>query len=153
MKIYGACPHDCPDTCGFITEVQDGRAVAFYPDPHNTITEGWLCAKVRPYLDHVYHPDRLTHPLRRTSPKDAPAKFERITWEAAVQEITTRWRGIIATHGAEAILPYSYSGTLGMVNMGVASGRFWNKLGASQLERSICGTAAEEAVNHTLKAR
>lgn len=152
-KIHGACPHDCPDTCGFITEVQDGRAIAFYPDPANKVTENWLCAKVRPYLDHVYHPERLRYPLRRISPKDAPAEFERITWEAAVQEITTRWRDIIATYGAEAILPYSYSGTLGMVNMGVASGRFWNKLGASQLERSICGAAAEEAVNHTLGAR
>ncbi|MBK8432332.1 MAG: molybdopterin-dependent oxidoreductase [Chloroflexi bacterium] len=153
MKIHGACPHDCPDTCGFITEVQDGRAVAFYPDPHNAITEGWLCAKVRPYLDHVYHPDRLTHPLRRTSPKDAPPEFERISWADAIAEIGQKWRAIIAEHGAEAILPYSYSGTLGMVQMGVASGRFWNRLGASQLERSICGAAAEQAVNLTLGAR
>ena len=64
-KIYGACPHDCPDTCGMVTEVENGRAVNFYADPDHPITNGWLCAKVRPYLDHVYHPDRLHYPLRQ----------------------------------------------------------------------------------------
>lgn len=153
MKVYGACPHDCPDTCGFITEVQDGRAVKLYADPENAITEGWLCAKVRPYLDHVYHPDRLKYPLRRINGKDEKGQFERISWDEALQEIASRWHEIIATYGAEAILPYSYSGTLGILNMGVASGRFWNRLGASQLERSICGAAAEQAVNWTLGVR
>ena len=69
LLVRGACPHDCPDTCGVITEVRDGRAVGFRGDPDNPITRGWLCAKVRPYLDHVYHPDRLLHPLRRVGPK------------------------------------------------------------------------------------
>lgn len=153
-KVYGACPHDCPDTCGFISEVDaHGRVTTFYPDPANPITQGWLCAKVRPYLDHVYHPDRLTTPLRRTSPKDAPPQFTPISWEEAIHDIATKWQHISAQYGPEAILPYSYSGTLGLLQMGVASGRFWNRLGASQLERSICGAAAEQAVNWTLGAR
>ncbi|MBP6015274.1 MAG: molybdopterin oxidoreductase family protein [Candidatus Promineofilum sp.] len=150
--IHGACPHDCPDTCGTIVEVVDGKAVAFYGDPGHPITNGWLCGKVRPYLDHVYHPDRLTHPLRRVGPKGA-GEWARISWDEAIGEIGDRWRRIIAEHGAEAILPYSYSGTLGLVNMGVSSGRFWNRLGASQLDRAICGAAAEYAVEATLGAR
>jgi anaerobic selenocysteine-containing dehydrogenase len=152
LRVRGACPHDCPDTCGVITEVQDGRAVAFRGDPDNPVTRGWLCAKVRPYLDHVYHPDRLLHPLRRVGPKGA-GRWQRITWAEALAEIAGRWREIIAADGAEAILPYSYSGTLGLVQMTVASARLWNRLGASQLQRSICGAAAEFAVEATLGAR
>lgn len=150
--VKGACPHDCPDTCGVITEVENGRAVHFYGDPDHPITQGWLCAKVRPYLDHVYHPDRLQYPLRRAGAKGS-GQWQRISWEEAIGEIGQRWRAIIAEHGAEAILPYSYSGTLGLVQMGAASGRFWNRLGASQLDRAICGAAAEFAVRMTLGAR
>ncbi|MCI0399508.1 MAG: molybdopterin-dependent oxidoreductase [Chloroflexi bacterium] len=150
--VHGACPHDCPDTCGIVTVVEDGRAVDFYGDPDHPITQGWLCAKVRPYLEHVYHPERLTHPLRRVGPKGS-GRWQRTSWEEAIGEIAGRWQDVIARYGAEAILPYSYSGTLGLVQMGVASGRFWNRLGASQLERSICGAAAEQAVEATLGAR
>ena len=151
-KVYGACPHDCPDTCGVITEVEAGRAVDFYADPEHPITQGWLCAKVRPYLNHVYHPDRLLYPLRRVGPKGS-GQWQRIGWGEAIGEIGVRWREIIERYGAEAILPYSYSGTLGLVQMGVTSSRFWNRLGASQLERSICGAAAEFAVEQTLGVR
>lgn len=150
--IYGACPHDCPDTCGVITEVEEGRAVKFYADPAHPITEGWLCAKVRPYLDRVYHPERLQYPLRRVGPKGS-GQWRRITWAEALAEIGDRWREIIELYGAAAILPYSYSGTLGLVQMGVSSARLWNRLGASRLERSICGAAAEYAVESTLGVR
>lgn len=155
--VRGACPHDCPDTCGVITEVvvsEDGqrRAVAFYGDPNHPVTGGWVCGKVRPYLEHVYHPDRLQYPLRRVGPKGA-GQWARISWDEALAEIGARWRRVIDEYGAEAILPYSYSGTLGLVNMGVSSGRFWNRLGASQLDRAICGAAAEYAVEATLGAR
>ena len=143
--IRGACPHDCPDSCGTIVEVVDGRAVAFYGDPAHPITDGWLCGKVRPYLEHVYHPDRLTTPLRRVGPKGS-GQFAPISWDEAIGEIGARWREIIAKYGAEAILPYSYSGTLGLVQLAVTNGRFWNRLGASQLERAICGEAAQYAV-------
>jgi anaerobic selenocysteine-containing dehydrogenase len=152
LRIRGACPHDCPDTCGVITEVEDGRAVGFSGDPDNPITRGWLCAKVRPYLDHVYHPGRVLYPLRRVGAKGGGG-WQRISWDEALAEIADRWGSIIRESGAEAILPYSYSGTLGLVQMAVASGRFWNRLGASRLERSICGAAAERAVESTLGKR
>lgn len=152
LLIRGVCPHDCPDTCGVITEVQAGRAVNFHGDPEHPITKGWLCAKVRPYLDHVYHPDRLLYPLRRVGPKGG-AQWQRISWQEASAEIASRWKEISAAYGAEAILPYSYSGTLGLVQMTVSSARLWNRLGASQLQRSICGAAAERAVEATLGKR
>jgi anaerobic selenocysteine-containing dehydrogenase len=149
LSVRGACPHDCPDTCGVITEVEDGRAVRFRGDPDNPVTRGWLCAKVRPYLDHVYHPDRVLYPLRRVGPKGG-GQWRRVSWDEALDEIGRRWRSLCDTHGPEAILPYSYSGTLGLVQMTVSSSRFWNRLGASRLERSICGAAAEYAVEATL---
>jgi anaerobic selenocysteine-containing dehydrogenase len=150
--VRGACPHDCPDTCGTITEVRDGKALRFYADKEHPITQGWLCAKVRPYLERVYHPDRLTHPLRRVGPKGG-GQWERISWDEAIGEIASRWKAIIAEYGAAAILPYSYSGTLGLLQLGICNARLWNRLGASGLERSICGAAAETAVEATLGAR
>ena len=148
----GACPHDCPDTCAVITEVRDGEAVSFKGDPDHNFTQGWLCAKVRPYLDRVYHPDRLTHPLMRVGPKGS-GEWRPISWDDAIAEITGRWKAIIAEHGPTAILPYSYSGTLGLLQTAVSNERFWNRLGASGLERSICGAAAETAVQATLGGR
>jgi anaerobic selenocysteine-containing dehydrogenase len=150
--VRGACPHDCPDTCATITEVRGGQAVRFYADPKHPVTQGWLCAKVRPYLERVYAPDRLLYPQRRVGPKGG-GRWERISWEAAIDEIATRWQAIIAEHGAAAILPYSYSGTLGMLQLGICNARLWNRMGASGLERSICGAAAELAVESTLGAR
>ena len=152
IRVTGACPHDCPDTCGIVTEVVDGRAVAIYGNPDHPVTEGWLCVKVRPYLEHVYHPDRLLHPLKRVGPKGG-GQWARISWEEALATIGARWRAIIDEYGPEAILPYSYSGTLGLVQMTVASARFWNRLGASRLVRAICGAAAETTVEATLGAR
>lgn len=153
--VRGACPHDCPDTCATITEVRDGRAVGFRADTQHPITQGWLCAKVRPYLERVYSPDRLQHPLRRVGPKgpNSGGTWQRITWDEAIAEIATRWKDIIARHGGAAILPYSYSGTLGVLQLGVCNARLWNRMGASGLQRSICGAAAEAAVEATLGAR
>ncbi len=151
-RIHGACPHDCPDTCGVVTEVEDGRAIAFYADANHPVTHGWLCAKVRPYLERVYHPQRLTHPLRRIGPKGS-GQWQRVTWDEALTEIAGRWRAISSESGPAAILPYSYSGTLGLVQMAVTNARLWNRLGASRLEHSICGAAAEMAVEMTLGAR
>jgi anaerobic selenocysteine-containing dehydrogenase len=151
--VYGACPHDCPDCCALETQVDDqGRAVSVRGRNDHPVTKGWLCAKVNHYLERVYHPDRLLYPLHRVGPKGS-SSFERISWDEAIAEITSRWRDIIAQHGAQCILPYSYAGTLGLVNNSVANSRFWNRLGASQLERSICGAAAEEAVLLTVGAR
>lgn len=152
-RVHSVCPHDCPDTCSAITEVDaTGEAVAFYADQSHPLTQGWLCAKVRPYLEHVYHPDRLLHPLRRSGPKGSD-QWQRIGWDEAIGEIGDRWRWIIRQYGAAAILPYSYSGTLGLVQNLVCQQRLWNRMGASGLVRSICGAAAERAVNATLGAR
>jgi anaerobic selenocysteine-containing dehydrogenase len=151
--VYGACPHDCPDCCALETQVDEqGRAISVRGRSDHPVTRGWLCAKVNRYLDRVYHPDRLLYPLRRVGPKGS-GRFERISWDEAIAEITSRWRDIIAQHGAECILPYSYAGTLGLVNNSVTNSRFWNRLGASRLDRTICGAAAEEAVMLTVGTR
>ncbi len=151
--IYGACPHDCPDCCALETQVDEqGRAVSVRGRSDHPVTRGWLCAKVNRYLDRVYHPDRLLYPMRRVGPKGSGA-FERISWDEAIAEISGRWRDIIAQHGAQCILPYSYAGTLGLVNGAVTDSRFWNRLGACRLERAICGHAAEEAVMLTIGGR
>ncbi len=150
--VRGACPHDCPDTCATVATVRDGRVVGFAAEPAHPYTNGWLCAKVRPYLELVYHPDRLRYPLRHVGPKGA-GSWQRIGWDEAIAEIAAHWRDIIATDGAAAILPYSYSGTLGLVQLTVCNRRLWNRMGASGLQRSICGAAAEVAVTATLGAR
>jgi anaerobic selenocysteine-containing dehydrogenase len=150
--VRGCCPHDCPDTCATMTEVRDGRAVAFYAEKAHSVTQGWLCAKVRPYLERVYHPDRLLYPLRRSGPKGSD-RWERIGWDEAIATIAARWTQIIDEYGAAAILPYSYSGTLGLLQLLICNTRLWNRMGASGLERAICGAAAEAATEATLGAR
>ncbi len=151
--VHGACPHDCPDTCALETLVDEqGRAVSVRGRADHPVTRGWLCAKVNRYLERTYHPDRLRYPLRRTGPKGS-GQFTRISWEEAIAAITGRWKDIIVEHGAQCILPYSYAGTLGLVQGAVTDNRFWNRLGACGLERSICGHAAEEAVLLTVGGR
>jgi anaerobic selenocysteine-containing dehydrogenase len=152
ITIRGACPHDCPDTCATLVDVRDGRAVGFRGDSDHPITQGWLCAKVRPYLDRVYAPDRLQYPLRRAGAKGS-GEWVRISWDEAIAEIAERWQAIIAEHGGAAILPYSFSGTLGLLQIGVVNARLWNRMGASGLIRSICGAAAETAVTMTVGER
>lgn len=151
--VYGSCPHDCPDCCALETQVDErGRAVSVRGRADHPVTRGWLCAKVNRYLDRVYHADRLLYPLRRIGPKGSGA-FERISWDEAIADITGRWRDIIHQYGADCILPYSYAGTLGLVNGAVTDSRFWHRLGACRLERAICGHAAEEAVTLTVGGR
>ena len=151
--VYGSCPHDCPDCCALETQVDEqGKAISVRGRADHPVTRGWLCAKVNRYLDRVYSPDRLLYPQRRVGPKGS-GSFERISWHEAIAEITERWHSIIARHGADCILPYSYAGTLGLVNGAVTDSRFWHRLGACRLERSICGHAAEEAVTLTIGAR
>jgi anaerobic selenocysteine-containing dehydrogenase len=104
-------------------------------------------------LDFVYHPDRLQRPLRRVGPKGSPDRWEPLSWEDAIGEIASRWQEIIARYGAAAILPYSYSGQIGIVQLGVCNQRLWNRMGASGLQRSICGAAASAAVTYTYGAR
>ncbi len=151
--VYGACPHDCPDTCALETLVDEqGNAVRVRGRADHPVTQGWLCVKVNSYLERVYHPERLLYPLKRVGPKGS-GTFERISWNEAIAEIAMRWTDIIAQHGAQCILPYSYAGTLGLVQGQVTNTRFWNRLGACELERAICGHAAEEAVMLTVGGR
>ena len=151
--VYGSCPHDCPDCCALETHVDEqGSAISVRGRADHPVTRGWLCAKVNRYLERVYHPERLLYPMRRVGSKGS-GEFERISWDEALGEIAERWRAIIARHGAQTILPYSYAGTLGLVQGAVTDTRFWNRLGASRLERAICGAAAEEAVLLTVGGR
>jgi molybdopterin guanine dinucleotide-containing S/N-oxide reductase-like protein len=155
--VHAACPHDCPDACGVLITIEGGRATRIQGDPEHPVTRGFLCAKVAKYLDRVYSPDRVLSPMRRVKPKGpcgagAPTRevFERISWDEALDEITHRLRRIIAQYGCESILPYSYGGTLGALNGASMDRRFFHRLGASQLERSICSTAGEAGMKSVI---
>jgi anaerobic selenocysteine-containing dehydrogenase len=178
--IHAACPHDCPDACGVLITVENGRATRIQGDPAHPITRGFLCAKVAKYLDRVYSPDRVLYPMRRVMPKgsgdlrsSAPPgpfdsaqgrlsraavptqavvaqAFERISWDEALDEITARFKQIISEFGSEAILPYSYGGTLGVLNGAAMDRRFFHRLGASQLARNICSAAGEAGLKSVI---
>jgi anaerobic selenocysteine-containing dehydrogenase len=150
--VRGACPHDCPDTCATLVTVEGGRAVRIAGDPDHPITAGFLCAKVNRYLERTYHPDRLTQPLRRTGVKGS-GQFAAISWDEALDEIATRLNGIRhSADGAQAILPYSYCGTMGLVQGSSMDRRFFNALGASRLDRTICAAAGAEGMRMTVGA-
>jgi anaerobic selenocysteine-containing dehydrogenase len=143
-QVFGACPHDCPDTCSMVTTVKDGRATEVRGNPNHPFTKGGLCVKVNNYQDRVYSADRVLHPLRRTGAKGA-GEFERISWDQALDDIKGRWTAIIDENGPNAILPYSYLGTEGILN-GLNSGdAFFNKMGASVSERTFCDSGAISA--------
>ncbi|MFO0852259.1 MAG: molybdopterin oxidoreductase family protein [Gemmataceae bacterium] len=153
--VTAVCPHDCPDTCGLVVSVDPatGRAVELRGDKTHPFTNGFLCTKVSNYLDRVYHPGRLTHPLRRVGRK-GEGRFERITWDEAVAEIASRFKAIAATpDGPQAILPYSYAGTMGKLQYGSLDRRFFHRLGASLLDRTICATAGAAGSDITLGTR
>lgn len=143
MICRSVCPYDCPDACGLLVTVEDGRAVKIAGDPAHPITKGLICGKMREYHHTVHSPKRLTSPLIRTGPKGS-GQFTPISWDEAVARICGRWQEIIASHGAEAILPYSYAGTMGLVQRN--SGHpFFHRLGASRLARTICTPAKDAA--------
>jgi anaerobic selenocysteine-containing dehydrogenase len=184
--VHAACPHDCPDACGVLITVEDGRATKIQGDPEHPVTRGFLCAKVAKYLDRVYSPDRVLYPMRRVAAKgpeagqrsfaphgqpraavptqalppqakptqavstqalptaaEASHAWRRISWDEALDEITSRFRAIAGEFGSEAILPYSFGGTLGALNSASMDRRFFHRLGASQLDRAICSAAGE----------
>jgi anaerobic selenocysteine-containing dehydrogenase len=143
------CPHDCPDTCVMTVTLEGDRAVALGGDTEHRFTRGFLCAKVNPYLDRVYSPDRILHPLKRVGRK-GEGKFTRISWDEALDTIAARFRGVIAAHGPQAILPYSYAGNMGLLSYGSMDRRFFNVLGASLLARTICSSAGVAGLKATL---
>lgn len=142
--FFGACPHDCPDTCAMIYEVQAGKLVEVRGNKEHPMTRGGLCVKLKDFHDHHHNPDRLLYPLRRSGPKGS-RQFERISWDEAIGEIGRRWREIIATYGSQAIMPYSYLGNMGLVQ-GIASGDpFFNRLGSTVNEKTFCASGSSTA--------
>lgn len=147
-QVLGACPHDCPDTCSLLTTVEQGIAIKVHGNPAHPHTDGALCTKVSRYTERSYHPERILQPLKRTGPKGS-GQFEPVSWDSALSDIAARL-GAIAARNPQAILPYSYAGTMGLVQGESMAARFFHRLGASLLERTICATAGGEGLLHTL---
>src|SRR5437016_889047 len=153
QTVRVVCPHHCPDTCGVIVTLRDGQAVDLRGDPEHPFTRGFLCQKVSRYLERVYHPERLLHPMKRVGPK-GKSEFTRIGWDEAVDTITTRFRQIAeSADGPQSILPYSYAGTMGQLHGSSLDRRFFHRLGASLLDRTICATAGAAGCDVTLGTR
>lgn len=148
--VRGACPHDCPDTCALKVTVRDGVAIKVQGDADHPPTHGALCTKVSRYTERTYHPERVLHPLRRVGPKRAGVtpQFERCTWDDALSGIAKRLAAI-AARDPQAILPYSYAGTMGLLQGESMDRRFFHRLGASLLDRTICASAGAEALTAT----
>ena len=147
--VHAACPHDCPDTCAMLVTVQDDTAVKVQGDPDHPYTNGGLCVKVSRYLDRVYHPQRVLHPMRRSGPKGS-GEFTRISWEDAIEEIGARFQEIVNTDGGEAIMPVSYLGTQGILNGLNVGDPFFAKLGATVSERTYCDSGSCTAYAMTI---
>ncbi|MHB1410909.1 MAG: molybdopterin-containing oxidoreductase family protein [Acidovorax defluvii] len=148
LQVRGACPHDCPDTCALLTTVENGVATRVQGNPDHPHTDGVLCTKVSRYTERSYHPERILTPLKRTGPKGS-GQFAPVGWDEALSDIAQRLQ-TIAARAPEAILPYSYAGTMGMVQGESMDRRFFHRLGASQLDRTICASAGAEALVQTL---
>ena len=150
--IRGACPHDCPDTCTTLVTVENGRATRIAGDPDHPFTQGFLCAKVNRYLDRTYHRDRVLRPMRRVGPK-GEGRFAPVSWDEALDEIADRLGAIArSADGPQAILPYSYAGTMGMLQGSSMDRRFFHALGASKLDRTICSMAGTVGMRMTVGA-
>ena len=149
---HSVCALDCPDCCSLVLTIQDGRATRLRGDPAHPVTRGFLCGKVAQYLEREYSPGRLLYPQRRTGSKGA-GRFERITWDEALDEVAGRLRGIAGEFGPEAILPYSYAGTMGLLNGAGMDRRFFHRLGASRLDRTICSSAGIAGLTEALGLR
>ena len=143
-KFHGGCPHDCPDTCSMVYEVQDGKLKSVKGNPDHPMTRGGLCVKLKDYEKRHYHPDRVLYPQRRVGPKGS-MQFERITWDEALDEITSKWKAIIDEHGPQAIMPNSYLGNQGLVHGLNGGDAFFARLGATVTERTFCGEGSATA--------
>ncbi|HML18525.1 MAG TPA: molybdopterin-dependent oxidoreductase [Bryobacteraceae bacterium] len=146
------CALDCPDTCSLLVQVEDGRATRLRGNPDHPVTRGFLCGKVARYLDREYHPDRLLYPQKRAGAK-GEGRFARIGWDEALDTIAERLGAIARESGSEAILPYSYAGTMGLLNGSGMDRRFFHRLGATRLDRTICSSAGAAGVAASLGFR
>lgn len=151
-KKRATCALDCPDACSLVVTVEGGRALKLGGAPQHPVTQGFLCAKVARYLERAHHPDRLLHPVRRTGSKGS-GRFEPISWNAALDTIAEKLAHTARTYGSEAILPYSYAGTMGLLNGSGMDRRFFHRLGASHLDRTICASAGTEGLMAALGSR
>src|SRR5437870_7969704 len=138
--MHSVCPHDCPSCCSLEVDVVDGRIADVTGTVGHPFTQGVICGKVREYAERVHSPLRVLTPLRRAGVK-GEGRFEPISWDDALAEIARRWRAIAAEHGGEAILPFSYAGSMGQVQF-FAGHPLFHALGASRLDRSICVSTA-----------
>ncbi len=155
--VHTVCSHDCPDSCAVLVTVnEEGRAIKVEGDPAQPVTNGFLCGKVAKYLDRVYAPDRVLYPLKRkagvakgplTRGRELDA-FERISWDEALDGIAARLKQVADQYGPESVLPYSYAGNMGLLGYGSMDRRFFHRLGACQLDRTICAEAGGQAWNH-----
>jgi anaerobic selenocysteine-containing dehydrogenase len=148
--VRATCPHDCPDTCALLVTVEDGVATEVRGDPDHPTTAGVLCTKVARYTERTYHKERLLHPMKRVGAK-GEGRFERISWDEALDTVASRLKDI-ASHDPQAIVPYSYAGTMGLVQGESMSMRFFHKLGASFLDRTICASAGAAGYKYTIGA-
>ena len=146
---HSVCALDCPDCCSLLVNFDGVKGSNLRGDPNHPITRGFLCGKVARYLEREYSPDRLLYPQKRTGAK-GQGKFERISWDEALDTITARLVSIAAEFGSEAVLPYSYAGTMGLLNGGGMDRRFFHRLGASRLDRTICSAAGGAGLVATL---
>ena len=144
QQFRSVCPYDCADSCGLLLTVEDGKITKVQGDPEHPVTRGFLCRKMQHYEEDIYSPDRIMTPYRRTGKKGKKESFVPITWEEAVGEICTRWKQIIEKYGADTILPYSYAGTMGVIQRSCGEA-FFSRLGGAVLGRTICGTGRGKA--------
>src|SRR3954447_15904680 len=149
---HSVCALDCPDCCSLVVRVENGRGTKLGGDPTHPVTRGFLCGKVAQYLEREYHPDRLLYPQKRVGAK-GEGRFERISWDEALDVIAARLKEIAAEFGPESILPYSYAGTMGYLNFNGMAGRFFHRLGASRLDRTICSTAGMAGMTEAVGLR
>jgi anaerobic selenocysteine-containing dehydrogenase len=150
---HSVCALDCPDACSLLIDIDDNaRGSKLRGNPDHPVTRGFLCGKVARYLEREYSPDRLLHPLRRTGQK-GDGRFAAISWDEALDEIADRLESIAAEHGPESILPYSYAGTMGYLNGSGMDRRFFHRLGASRLDRTICSAAGTAGLTEALGIR
>ncbi|GAB4588283.1 molybdopterin-containing oxidoreductase family protein [Nocardia sp. IFM 10818] len=151
MKVLGACPLDCPDGCSWVVTVEDGVAVGLRGNREHPVTRGALCVKVNRYLEQLKSDERMLHPMRRVGRK-GEGRFERISWDEALGEIAERVGGIVREHGGEAIWPFHGTGSLGYIQglEGFSGRRFFNALGASLHDPTICSVAGTTGLKYTL---
>ncbi|GMK40337.1 putative oxidoreductase YoaE [Paenibacillus sp. CCS19] len=147
--VPAVCSLDCPDQCGLLLHKKDGVIVKVEGDPNHPVTQGSICNKVRNMGERLYDANRLRHPMKRVGAK-GEGKFERISWEEAIETITSKWKALVAEHGPESILPYSFYGNMGRLNVEGMDRRFFNRLGSSRLDQTICSVAGGVGYSYTM---